>query len=137
MILHRFCSSAEYDAFMRGEVLKNNTDHGARRGYSVTSSIGFCFFSEDPEDAIHWLSGIVDLDYCLTFDIPDEMLSMSSARYRDVSTPLDASGVCLRRDFWLRRYSADTVKLLYAVTSFRGYAPNASTLRKLYPLFFL
>lgn len=48
MILHRFCSSAEYDAFVRGEVLKNNTDHGARRGYSVTSSVGFCFFSEDP-----------------------------------------------------------------------------------------
>lgn len=137
MILHRFCSSAEYDAFVRGEVLKNNTDHGARRGYSITSSVGFCFFSEDPEDAIHWLSGIVDLDYCLTFDIPDEMLRVSSARYRDTSTTPGASSVCLLEDFCLRRYSSDTVKLLYATTAFRGYAPNASALRKLFPQYFL
>lgn len=32
MILHRFCSQREFDAFMRGETLRNDTDHGAVRG---------------------------------------------------------------------------------------------------------
>lgn len=137
MILHRFCSAAEYNAFARGETLENNTDHGKKRGYDTTTSVGFCFFPENPEDAKHWLSGIVDFDYCLTLDIPDRLLRSSYGRYTAWMSPGVASGVCRRREFCLRQYSIDTVKLIDASTAFRGYVPNASTLRKLFPRYFL
>lgn len=43
MILRRFCSFAEYDAYIRGERLRNITDH-AKEG-RATKSVGFCFFT--------------------------------------------------------------------------------------------
>lgn len=50
MILHRFCSKKEFEAYQRGDMLINNTDHRVKRG-NATSSVGFCFFVEDPEEA--------------------------------------------------------------------------------------
>lgn len=128
MILHRFYSEAEYNAFMRGETLTNLTDHGAVRGYDVSTSVGFCFFPEDPEDAKHWLSGIVDFDFCLTLDIPDSMLRLSHGRYPD----------CDRRtEFCCTKYDNASVKLIDVSTAFRTYAPNASWLRKYFPKYFV
>ena len=56
MVVHRFMSDAEYEVLTAGGRLMNGTDHGASGNKST--SIGFCFFSEDPEVAVHWLSGI-------------------------------------------------------------------------------
>lgn len=32
MILHRFCSTKEFEAYQRGDMLINNTDHRLKRG---------------------------------------------------------------------------------------------------------
>ena len=48
MTLHRFMSKREYDALMTGEVLRNETDHGAMG--LKTDSVGFCFFPEPPDE---------------------------------------------------------------------------------------
>lgn len=88
MTLHRFMSKREYDALMTGEVLRNETDHGAMG--QKTDSVGFCFFPEPPDEAIHWLSFIVDADLCVTMEIPDAMVRKSQGRYRDVEK--DKSG---------------------------------------------
>lgn len=42
MILHRFCSAIEFEAFQRVDLLVNNTDHSVKRG-SASTSVGFCF----------------------------------------------------------------------------------------------
>ncbi len=42
MILHRFCSAKEFEAFQRGDLLVNNTDHSVKRG-GASTSVGFCF----------------------------------------------------------------------------------------------
>ena len=49
-----------------GENLFNNTKHPAK-----TNSVGFCFFNIDdfkPEEAMHFLSGIVNFDICAVFE---------------------------------------------------------------------
>ena len=73
MILHRFMSKREYDALMAGKHLVNTIDHGAQGERS--SSIGFCFFPEEPSEAIHWLSFIVDADFCVTMEIPGHLVT--------------------------------------------------------------
>ena len=81
MIVHRFMSDLEYQRLMDGETLTNTTVHAAEGRKS--RSVGFCFFTESPEEAIHWLSFNVSTDWCVTFDIPDNLLQKSRARYRD------------------------------------------------------
>ena len=81
MILHRFMSNKEYLNLLMGETLTNTTNHAANGQRST--SVGFCFFIEEPDKAIHWLSTIVSTDWCVTFDIPDQLLTKSRARYRD------------------------------------------------------
>lgn len=75
MILHRFMSKREYDALMAGKQLVNTIDHGAQGERS--SSIGFCFFPEEPSEAIHWLSFIVDADFCVKMEIPGHLVTAS------------------------------------------------------------
>ena len=58
MILHRFMSEAEFERLLAGERLTNTTDFHGEQGRHTTS-VGFCFFPEDPDEAIHWLRGIV------------------------------------------------------------------------------
>ena len=62
MILHRFCSQEEFDRYMRGELLVNEKDHSK---FSKSTSIGFCWFWEEPWYAIEYLSGIVNRDICI------------------------------------------------------------------------
>lgn len=81
MRVHRFMSEAEYDCLISGAKLMNSTDHG-RQGHK-TDSVGFCFFTEDPDEAIHWLSGCTYPDCCVTMDFPDELLRESYGIYRD------------------------------------------------------
>ncbi len=73
MEVFRFMSKFEFAKFMNGEVLKNNTDHS---NFSKTDSKGFCFLNLEehkPEDAIHFLSGLVNLDYCVKFRTNKEL----------------------------------------------------------------
>lgn len=84
IIVHRFMSEEEYDLLVSGFVLTNHSDHPCER----TTSVGFCFTPDDPSVAIKWLGGLVETDYCVTFEVREDQLSKSVAEYRDVSVPL-------------------------------------------------
>lgn len=81
MRVHRFMSEAEYDCLISGAKLTNYTDHASRG--QKTNSVGFCFFAEAPDEAIHWLSGCTYPDCCVTMDVPDGLLRESYGIYRD------------------------------------------------------
>lgn len=81
MILHRYMSEQEFDAYRNGKVLKNTTVHSKNGAH--TDSVGFCFFPEDPDEAIRCLRGIVNDDVCVTFDIPDGEVKESRGLYCD------------------------------------------------------
>lgn len=124
MIVHRFMSKREYDALMAGNVLHNETDHKALGQKS--DSVGFCFFPESPDEAIHWLSFIVDADVCVTMDIPDPMLQESKGRYRDVekdkgSNLFDVPPTLWRTEYCLTEYSLQTVHVLYVTDQYKMY----------------
>lgn len=66
MIIFRFMSMKEFDKYRNEKVLINNKIHEGN-----TNSVGFCFLNiEDfkPEDAMHFLSGIVSFDICAIFE---------------------------------------------------------------------
>lgn len=67
----------------RGEVLENRSTHPFER----TTVVGFCFTADPPREAIRWLAGTVETDYCVTFDAPEEMLTEGIAEYRDPDFP--------------------------------------------------
>lgn len=131
MILHRFCSNEEYEKYMAGETLVNNTRHSDR--FSSTS-VGFCFFPEDPRKARHWLSGNVDFDWCLTFAVPDGMVEPSRAKYADWSSP--EGGSAYKTEYCCQRYDKSHFKLIKATDEFRTYAPNRRLLEKICPQIF-
>lgn len=80
MKVHRFMSDAEYEVLLAGGKLMNGTVHGDR---NKSTSVGFCFFTEDPDKAIHWLSGCCYPDWCVTLEFPDGYLNEATATYRD------------------------------------------------------
>lgn len=136
MILHRFCSLAEYDKYMAGETLVNTKDHGACRGYAATSAVGFCFFVEHPEKRKHQLSGIVDFDVCLTVEVDPSKVNLCHGRY-----PLRINGRFVGAEnvmeYCTTSYNNKDFKLVKADKSFSGYAPNGSVFRELFPNLFL
>ena len=83
-------SECEFNAYQKGEALRNTTDH--RQNGEHTTSVGFCFFTENPDDAIHWLRGIVNDDVCCTFECPDNKVRKSSGIYCDHEKSDDSWG---------------------------------------------
>jgi len=71
----------------------NDTDHS--KSGKHTDSVGFCFFPEDPDDAIRWLSGIVNDDVCVTFDVPEDKVRVSRGRYIDHDNSDESLGAAL------------------------------------------
>lgn len=78
MILHRFCSQEGFDRYMRGELLVNEKDHSK---FSKSTSIGFCWFWEEPWYAIEYLSGIVNRDICITVETDSKNVTESMGYY--------------------------------------------------------
>lgn len=132
MILHRFCSKAEFDAYQRGETLINTTDHSIKHG-TASTSFGFCFFKEDPEDAKHWLSGIVDFDECITVEVEDSAVLKAKGRYRSPETGMRI----YRREYCTTNYDNKRFKLVSHTSKYSSYAPNCSFLRQLAPEIFV
>ena len=69
MELFRFMSNEEFKKLKNGEILYNDTIHIGR-----TNSVGFCFLNLNeykPEDAIHFLSGIVNAEVCVKIRTKD------------------------------------------------------------------
>ena len=121
MIVHRFMCDLEYQSLFRGKLLKNTTVH-ANKGRNSTS-VGFCFFTEPPEEAIHWLSFNVDTDWCVKFDIPDHMLQQSKAHYRDPEHDSWENPASIWRTEWcLQEYSLANVRIIGATEKYRYYA---------------
>lgn len=132
MILHRFCSMKEFEAYQRGDMLINNTDHRVKRG-NATSSVGFCFFVEDPEEAKHWLSGIVDFDYCITVEVDESDVRKSWGRYAD--SKLEKA--MIKEEYCSKSYDNYRFRLLDATTKYSTYAPNHSLLKQMFPELFI
>ena len=127
MILHRFMSNKEYLSLLMGETLTNTTNHAANGQRST--SVGFCFFTEEPDKAIHWLSTIVCTDWCVTFDIPDQLLTKSRARYRDPEKDLARSilgdpATIWRTEWCLQQYSIHTVRIIKADDQWAHYVED-------------
>ena len=111
-------SADEFRKLMSGEVLVNDSTHPFNR----TLAVGFCFTADNPDDAIHWLSGQVDADYCVTMEPREGLLTKAKAEYRDTSVPLPpldailAGGMqhhrVVRTEYCTTRYSKADVKIL-------------------------
>lgn len=131
MILHRFMSEAEYEVLIAGGKLMNATDHHKEHGRKTTS-VGFCFFPEDPDKAINWLSGVVNTEMCVTLDIDDSLLTESTGIYRDDEKD-DIEGMSLlelmftpapqieRKEYCFTEYSLNVAKVLDATTKYQNY----------------
>lgn len=139
MTVHRFMSEAEYECLIAGGRLMNATDHAKERG-QLTTSVGFCFFAENPDEAIHWLSGCTYPDWCVTLEFPDGMLRETSATYRDPDKDNLMEGPILggnrptmqKREWCCTMYSlADGVKVLAATDKYRRYADIRRGLQQL------
>ena len=137
MIVHRFMSEAEYQSLLKGKVLCNSTNH--RKKGQKSSSIGFCFFVEDPEEAVHWLSGIVDLNWCVTLEVDDGFLIQSCGWYADESKMslqrrlmLGQQVPMMKKVEYCRcRYSLDDVKFLGATDKYYHIYPTKEEQKRL------
>lgn len=125
----------EYKSLINGNVLVNFKQHN--KNGSRTSSIGFCFFKEDPDEAVHWLSGIADLDWCVTMEVEDKFLVKSWGLYldeknTDLSKPMNyedfmRSAKFIRREEFCRcRYSNAQVRILSATDKYSTMYPPRS-----------
>lgn len=110
MILTRFCSKAEYDAYMRGEELVNNTDH-YHAGRGGSTSQGFCFTPDTPRRAWRYLKGIVTPEVCMILNIPDSQLKRTFGKYPDYSDNRVLKA-CLKKEYCCTMYSNKTAELL-------------------------
>lgn len=136
MILNRFCSQREFAAYMRGETLTNYKSHGAIRGRDVTTAVGFCFFDDDPKKAIHRLSGIVDVDQCITVDVPDYAVKVCRGRYTNWVRPGVPDGVVMLPEYCTFSYDKTVFKLVSHTDKYKTYCPNASDFLQLLPFLF-
>lgn len=126
MIVHRFMSDREYKRLMAGKTLTNTTIHASK--HRESTSVGFCFFTEPPKDAIKWLAGIVDTDWLVTFDISEQMLTKSMARYRDTEKDKLILGepiTKLRTEWCLKEYSTSTVRIVNVTEQWANYIGKA------------
>ncbi|MBM6865694.1 hypothetical protein H6A66_11020 [Bacteroides caecigallinarum] len=131
MTLHRFCSQEEFDCYKRGELLINEKDHSKTRG-TATTSVGFCWFTENPEEAKYRLSGIVDFDVCITVETDAANVMESKGRY----VVNGVRGVYLT-EYCCTSYDNKRFRLVEATDKFRSYAPNVSDLKKIAPWLFV
>ena len=113
--LTRFCSRAEYEAFLRGNILHNNTDHylGGKGG---STSRGFCFTIDKPSKAWRYLKGLVSMDICMVLDIDRNILTKSIGKYVDYDNSTDTViKSCLKPEYCTCSYSTLQAKLIEVV----------------------
>ena len=122
MKVHRFMSEGEYLKLLSGEMLYNDSRH---EGW-LTTSVGFCFFTEDPDDAIHWLSGVTDPEYCVTMEIDERCLKKSVGHYRNPD-----GGAIDKTEYSCIFYSLKTARILNVTEKYRDRAELRKMLREL------
>lgn len=118
MIVTRFMSIAEWEAFERGETLISTTDH-FKGGKGRSTSVGFCFTEDEPEVAWRYLKGIVDADVWVTFEFPDGYLKQRMGRYADHKD--DGTYTVRRRREWCcTSYDNTIAKVVNKCVPFQG-----------------
>lgn len=141
MTVHRFMSDQEYRALIGGKVLRNSTDH-RKQNCCRTTSVGFCFFAEEPDESVHWLSGCVDLDWCVTLEVPDGYLVPSWGTYIDnegidLSRPMNYEELMRTAKFKRRSeycrsvYSMRDVQIIAATDKYYTMYPSRSASNEL------
>ena len=109
--LYRFMGQAEYEALISGQTLTNTKNH-AEDG-SHTDSVGFCFTASPPFKSIHWLSGVVDTDYCVCIRISPRKVKKCRGRY----------GGGWKDEYCCTSYKLDDIELVYASREW-SHIPN-------------
>lgn len=86
MKVFRFMSKVEFEKYKKGFPLNNNKKHDGK-----TNSVGFCFLNLEeytPEEAMHFLSGVVSFDVCAVFETEEKL----NKTYGIYAKPIDPSG---------------------------------------------
>lgn len=126
MIIHRFMSEQEYQALLSGKELVNMTRY-ARKGFKTTS-VGFCFFIEDPEAAIHWLGGQVSVDRCVTFEVEEYALRKTMGLYADHNSIFQK----IRRiEYCRQRYSLREFRMVCSTDKYKKYGIDPKTMSEI------
>ncbi len=123
MTLYRFMSQIEFRRLQGGETLTNKTNH--RSTGHDSDAIGFCFFAENPEEAVHWLRGTCCTDVLVTFEVPDGFMHTATAYYRDAKYSPDdfRRPKVARTDYCCTSYSRASLRVLASTTRFRLNGP--------------
>lgn len=90
MKVFRFMSESEFKKYKSGNKLLNNKDHN-KIDSRKTNSKGFCFLDiqeYSPEEAMHFLSGIVSFEVCALFETNKELIKS----YGVYATPIKRTG---------------------------------------------
>ncbi len=121
-------SEPEYAYLTAGAPLSNYCNHRRDHG-KLTDAIGFCFFSKDPEKAIHWLRGVVCTDVLVTFDVPDGFMQEAKAEYRDARyEPGFRHPHAIHTDYYCTKYSARDLTILATTRKYRMDGPARAIL---------
>ena len=107
MEIFRFMSKKEFNKYLKGEKLINETEHMGN-----TNSKGFCFMNREdyePEYAYQFLSGIVSTGVCAVFET-NEILTKSYGTYADPYGSFFDSFVS--DEYCIEGYSNDDFKLI-------------------------
>lgn len=86
MKVFRFMNKVEFEKYKRDFPLRNNKKHDGK-----TNSVGFCFFNLEeytPEEAMHFLSGIVSFDICAVFETEEKL----NKTYGVYAKPIKSTG---------------------------------------------
>lgn len=108
MEVFRFMSIEEFEKYRNGSILINNTKHIGR-----TNSTGFCFFNlKDfkPEEAMHFLSGIVSFDICAVFET-NEKLEKTYGGYKNPFNNTELN-IFIADEYCITEYDNKRFKLL-------------------------
>ena len=112
-------SLAEWQAFQRGEMLVNHTDHFSD-GKGGSLSKGFCFTEDNPNDAWVYLKGIVDADVWVTFEFPGGYLRESRGIYAGHSDGADFFGRVIKTEWCCEEYSNKVAQVVKVCNPFQG-----------------
>ena len=119
MIVTRFMSKDEWDAFKEGRILLNETDH-FNSGKGGSNSKGFCFTEDTPDEAWKYLKGIVDADVCATFEFPEGHLTESYGVYADQREGAGFFDKMLKREWCCQTYHSSIAKVIEVKDPFQG-----------------
>lgn len=121
MKVFRFMSKVEFEKYKHNFTLQNNTKHDGK-----TNSVGFCFLDIEeftPEEAMHFLSGIVTFDVCAVFETEEKL----HKTYGIYAKPIKSTGNLMEdllnvlggftdrftaNEYCITEYNKETMKLL-------------------------